>query len=249
MPKGERCPECGSQRWYLQDGLRFCSRGHQIEVRYFCADVHQHRWGDELTFFVHQGFIQFDVGDEEDAGKMGAVVRREKERRETEKRQLTGQEGRSLYLEAVQLLLRKQVSFLTRLKGHREELETVVRDLWDLRVRGFSSVSLETDADTGNTELEMFSSQPTSTGEEKKTTWRSHSRAQSWDPERGSDWPMPRMAETIAICYLGCVLLKIPTRLGDLYAWVAKGTLPYLGAVRLSFLVEYIHACQRSNAF
>lgn len=33
MPRGERCPECGSQRWYLQDGRRFCARGHQIEVQ------------------------------------------------------------------------------------------------------------------------------------------------------------------------------------------------------------------------
>ncbi|GAB0141341.1 hypothetical protein EsHS_00001940 [Epichloe bromicola] len=33
LPRGERCPECGSQKFYLQDGLRFCSRGHQIEAR------------------------------------------------------------------------------------------------------------------------------------------------------------------------------------------------------------------------
>lgn len=32
MPRGERCPECGSQRWYLQDGRRYCARGHQLEV-------------------------------------------------------------------------------------------------------------------------------------------------------------------------------------------------------------------------
>ncbi|KID90740.1 forms a complex with the other RRN protein RRN6 and RRN11 [Metarhizium guizhouense ARSEF 977] len=205
MPRGERCPECGSQKWYLQDGLRFCARGHQIE-----------------------GFIQFDVGDEEDAGKMGAVARREKEKREVEKRQLTGQEGRSLFLEAVQLLLRKQVSFLIRSKGHREELETVVRDLWDLRIRGYTSNSTETNL--ANTELEMFSSQSTRTEEGTNLSWHSRSRAQNWDPERGTDWPMPRMTETIVLCYLGCLLLRIPTRLADLYAWVSNSSMPYLRA-------------------
>ncbi|KAF5133636.1 RNA polymerase I-specific transcription initiation factor rrn7 [Metarhizium anisopliae] len=159
---------------------------------------------------------------------MGAVARREKEKREVEKRQLTGQEGRSLFLEAVQLLLRKQVSFLIRSKGHREELETVVRDLWDLRIRGYTSNSTETNL--ANTELEMFSSQSTRTEEGTNVSWHSRSRTQNWDPERGTDWPMPRMTETIVLCYLGCLLLRIPTRLADLYAWVSNGSMPYLSA-------------------
>ncbi|KAG5983835.1 hypothetical protein E4U55_006985 [Claviceps digitariae] len=207
LPRGERCPECGSQKWYLQDGLRFCSRGHQIE-----------------------GFIQFDFGDEQTMGKTGTVARRKKEVREVEKRQLAGQEGRTLYMEAIQLLLRKQVEFLVRKKGHKEELETVVRDLWDLRIRGYGANFQ--DNDLSESELEMFSSQPVdSSKEEVKSSWKSASRAQSWDPERGVDWPMPRLPETIALCYLGCILLKIPTRLADLLNWVSNGTMPYMRAV------------------
>jgi RNA polymerase I-specific transcription initiation factor RRN7 len=160
---------------------------------------------------------------------MGAVARREKEKRTTEKRQLGGQEGRSLFIEAMQLLLRKQASFLVRIKGHKEELETVVRDLWDLRIRAYTSIAPDTDAT--KMELELFSSQPTSSHEERDIGWRSRSRAQSWDPERGSDWPMPRMKDTVALCYLGCVLLKIPTRLGDLLRWVSNGSMPYLRTV------------------
>ncbi|KAG6007726.1 hypothetical protein E4U43_000267 [Claviceps pusilla] len=206
LPRGERCPECGSQKWYLQDGLRFCSRGHQIE-----------------------GFIQFDFGDEEAMGRTGAVARRKKEVREVEKRQLTGQEGKTLYLEAVQLLLRQQVDFLVRKKGHKEELETVVRDLWDLRIRGYGA-SFQ-DNDLSESELETFSSQPTAARtEEVKPSWKSSSRAQSWDPERGIDWPLPKLPETIALCYLGCLLLKSPTRLADLLNWVSNGAMPYLKA-------------------
>lgn len=34
FPRGERCPECGARKWYLEYGLRFCSNGHQVEVWY-----------------------------------------------------------------------------------------------------------------------------------------------------------------------------------------------------------------------
>ncbi|QUC16705.1 uncharacterized protein UV8b_00946 [Ustilaginoidea virens] len=175
-----------------------------------------------------EGFIQFDLDDEEDAGKMGAVARREKAARGTEKRQLVGQQGKTLYIEAVQLLLRKQVLFLVRDKGHKMETETVLRDLWDLRLRGYGSLSAE--ADHSDTEIEVFSSQPTDSEEDAKPSWRPRSRAQKWDPERGSSWPTPRLPETIVLCYLACVLLRIPTRLADLRKWAANGSMPYLRA-------------------
>ena len=223
MPRGERCPECGSAKWYLQDGLRFCSRGHQIEVRF---KTEQGKYVDILT--EHQGFIQFDVGEDEDAGRMGAVTRREKEVRSSEKRQLSGQEGKSLYLEAVQLLLRNLVLCLIREKGYREELETVVRDLWDLRIRGSSGLATADD-DAAAGQLEMFSSQ--SLPEENKVIWKSRARAQSWDAERGADWPMPTLPETLGLCYLASVLLRIPTRLGEVLHWANNGTIPYKTAV------------------
>ncbi|KAL7810364.1 hypothetical protein V8C26DRAFT_410170 [Trichoderma gracile] len=203
MPRGERCPECGSQRWYLQDGLRFCSRGHQIE-----------------------GFIQFDLGDIEDSGKMGAVSRREKAPRARGKRapMLTGQAGRDLYLEALQLVIRSQVAWLINEKGHREELETVVRDLWDLRIRGSNS-GLGDDAQGDDEDLAIFSSEPSQTPSSKER--HPAARKQSWDPELGLRWPLPHVPDTLAICYLGCILLRIPTHLGDVVRWANNGSIPY----------------------
>ncbi|WAO95084.1 Polymerase i core factor subunit [Fusarium falciforme] len=200
FPRGERCPECGARKWYLENGLRFCSNGHQVE-----------------------GFVQFDMGDEQDAGKMGSVARREKETKEKELRHLTGQAGKNLFLESLQLILRNQLLWLIKEKGHREELETVVRDLWDLRTRGSSSLVID---DAPAADLEMFSSHPTS-NEKSDPSTKSASRAQSWDPERGPDWPMPRMLDTLALCYLGCLLLRIPTGIGELCLWVNNGHMPY----------------------
>ncbi|KAL7926324.1 hypothetical protein ACQKWADRAFT_282450 [Trichoderma austrokoningii] len=201
MPQGERCPECGSQKWYLQDGLRFCARGHQVE-----------------------GFVQFDLGDIEDSGKMGAVSRREKATRDQRRRApLTGQAGRDLYLESLQLIIRSQLAWLVNENGHREELETVVRDLWDLRIRGSNS-GLGDDTHEEE-ELEIFSSEPPK--DSALANWQQQSRKQSWDPELGSRWPLPRVSDTLAICYLGCVLLKIPTQLGEIIRWANNGSLLY----------------------
>lgn len=180
-----------------------------------------------LALTPSQGFIQFDVGEEEDAGRLGPVARREKEAREIERRQLTGQEGKQLYLEAFQLTLRNQLLWLVNQKGHKEELETVVRDLWDLRIRG--SGALLPAQGTEERELEVFSSQAMT--EEAGSVIRSNCRGQSWDPGRGSAWPLPRLPDTLALCYLGCLLLRIPTRIGELISWANNGNIPYKQAV------------------
>ncbi|RGP76796.1 polymerase i core factor subunit [Fusarium longipes] len=208
FPRGERCPECGARRWYLEYGLRFCSNGHQVE-----------------------GFVQFDIGDEVDAGKLGSVARKEKEAKEKELRHLTGQAGKNLFLECLQLILRNQILWLIKSKGHREELETVIRDLWDLRTRGGGvlAVGEETQQETEQDEgLAMFSSQPTADEMSKDNApKKQQTRARSWNPEENPDWPMPSMIDTLALCYLGCLLLRIPTAIGELCLWANAGRMPY----------------------
>ena len=173
------------------------------------------------------------MGDAQDAGLMGAVARRERELRESEQRQLTGHAGKALYLEALQLILRGQVLFLVRDKGHSEELETVCRDLWDLRLRGANLHAAEDNR--GQVELEMFSSQPSTEDEHPKAPYQKRARAQSWDPDRGQDWPMPTLTETAALCYLSCLLLRFPTRLGTMHKWITNGHMPFTRAVGVSF--------------
>ncbi|KAH7253923.1 ubiquitin family-domain-containing protein [Fusarium redolens] len=205
FPRGERCPECGARRWYLENGLRFCSNGHQVE-----------------------GFIQFDIGDDVDAGQLGKKTKKDKEVKEKELRHLTGQAGKNLFLECLQLVLRQQLLWLVQSKGHREELETVVRDLWDLRIRG--SGALLAEEETQQTQmgdgLAIFSSQPTGTVKDD-TPKKQGTRARSWNPEDNPDWPVPRMIDTLALCYLGCLLLRIPTAIGELCVWANSGRIPY----------------------
>lgn len=174
--------------------------------------------------------MQFDVGDLEDSGRQGAIARKEKEIKEKEQRQLTGLEGKSLYLEALQLILRHQLRWLIREKGHSIEIETVVRDLWDLRVRAFSS--LVPPDNPAEEILEVFNSLPqlsnTDDGHDSNTN------SLNWDPGKGSDWPMPRLMDTLSLCYLGCLLLRCPTRIGEFLSWANGGNMPYTRVVRPS---------------
>ncbi|KAI3587748.1 ubiquitin family-domain-containing protein [Fusarium oxysporum f. sp. albedinis] len=203
FPRGERCPECGARRWYLENGLRYCSNGHQVE-----------------------GFIQFDIGDDVDAGQLGKKTKKDKEVKEKELRHLTGQAGKNLFLECLQLVLRQQLLWLVQSEGHREELETVVRDLWDLRIRGSGALLAEEETQQTGDGLAIFSSQPTGT-ENDDTPKKQGARARSWNPEDNPDWPVPRMIETLALCYLGCLLLRIPTTIGELCVWANSGRIPY----------------------
>lgn len=155
---------------------------------------------------------------------MGAVTRRKKEVRERERKQLTSLDGKSLYLEALQLVLRSQLLWLIREKGYKEELETVVRDLWDLRIRGFGSLVPKETTGGEEGELQMFSSQPDSDSEVEV---RPKANKLSWDPEKGQDWPMPRMVDTLCLCYLGSLLLRIPTSIGEVLRWANGGNIPY----------------------
>ncbi|KAH7375602.1 hypothetical protein B0T11DRAFT_270606 [Plectosphaerella cucumerina] len=191
--KGERCAECGTRRYFWEGGRQYCSEGHQIE-----------------------GVVQYDMG--EDAfGTTGRTYRKQKEAKVHEKRKLTGRAARDLYLECLQLLLRKQIEWLTDAKGHKAELETVVRDLWDLRIRGSPGDGLQ----------DLTSDGDMSGNDSRSRASSRERRASSWGPETGGSWPAPRVSDTLALCYLGCLLLRIPTKIGDFVKWARGGNIVY----------------------
>lgn len=125
------------------------------------------------------------------------------------------------YLEALELLLQNQASWLIGEQGLRPELKTVIMDLWNLRLRGFPRDDTVPGA--------MFSSQSSPAPGQLPST--SRSRAQSWDSDRGAAWSLPKLPDTLALCYLATILLRIPTRQGQILDWVNSGNMPYQKAV------------------
>ncbi|KAI7925886.1 hypothetical protein M0657_003996 [Pyricularia oryzae] len=224
FPKGQTCEQCPSKRWYSEDGRRYCDRGHEIE-----------------------GFVEHDFEDEDGFGQKGAVARKEKEVREKASRMLSGNASRELYLQCLQLVLRKQLFWLVHDRGLPPKLETVVRDLWTLRTRnieGLKTVSeAERDEDlqpggerseTDGSETKMFSSGGESEArrtDRSGTGTRGSSRARSWTSEIGVKRSLPRLIDTLGLCYLGCLLMRLPVRVGDLFGWSKNNHIIYLDAI------------------
>jgi RNA polymerase I-specific transcription initiation factor RRN7 len=123
---------------------------------------------------------------------------------------------------------------LVTVKEFPQELETIVRDLWGLRLgvlhrsreersgygsgtgtMGFSSTS-EGDSDTDGTGMKSFGSR--------------RSRKSAVEEER-----LPKLIETLGLCYLGILLLRLPTGLGEVYKWVVKEEIIYIRAVSIDF--------------
>ncbi|PSS02114.1 hypothetical protein BD289DRAFT_422602 [Coniella lustricola] len=215
FPRGEHCDQCRSRKWYAESGFRFCENGHRIE-----------------------GFIEVDIDEDDNFGQRGRVSRKQRELREKATRHLSGTEARELYLECLQLVLRHQIWWLVNDRRLPSELETVVRDLWDLRIRNFAGLKKvaaaeESDAnmDSG-TDGELFSSQAGSESDASTATTRTAaSRARSWTSEPGQEWNLPGLLHCLALCYLGCLSLNLPVRIGQIYGWAKNDQLPFLEAI------------------
>lgn len=163
-----------------------------------------------------------------------------REDREKTTRHLSGNAARELYLECLQLVLRRQVWWLVHEQRLPSELETVVRDLWDLRIRNFAGLKKAPAADEtepesaldSGTDGELFSSQAGSESDASTvTTKTTASRAKSWTSEPGQDWNLPGLFHCLALCYLGCLSLSLPVRVGQIYNWAKSNQLPFLGAL------------------
>lgn len=186
-----------------------------------------------------QGFVEIDIDEDDNFGQGGRIARKQRVAKEKAARHLSGNEARELYLECLQLVLRRQIWWLVHERRLPPELETVVRDLWDLRIRNFAGLKAKKDAEgtepesglDSGTDGELFSSQAGSESDTSTATSRtSVSRARSWTNEPGQDWNLPSLFHCLALCYLGCLSLSLPVRVGNIYDWARSDQLPFLGA-------------------
>lgn len=144
---------------------------------------------------------------------------------------LSGREATEMFLQCYQLIVWKQCFFLVNGKGFPKELETVVRDLWGLRL----AILHRNQGDAG---LERFGSMgfsSTSGGETTDSDGKSLISSRSRRAEiRRED--MPKLIETLALCYLGTLLLRLPTSMGEMLNWAARDEMVYARAVSYNYL-------------
>ncbi|KAI0532616.1 hypothetical protein GGR58DRAFT_489604 [Xylaria digitata] len=211
---GERCDECGTRQWFAQDALRYCRNGHRLE-----------------------GFANHEA-DEDAFGTQGRVSRKKKEARRKVAVKLTGDEGRELYLEVIQLILIRQVCWLVDTQGFPDDFAELVRALWALRVRnlplrergeGKGGGARKGDESDGGTSSAWFSSQ-SETGESSDVDLSDATTA-TWAPDARRRWKLPKLIDTLALCYLGCLVRRLPVSTGDFHNWAQKGDLIFLAVL------------------
>ncbi|KAL7268566.1 hypothetical protein RUND412_008808 [Rhizina undulata] len=212
---------CKQTLFHVDDGQWFCKNGH-----------------------LREGELEVEADDEGLAGHGAKATRIAKEKEKTTKI-LRGRRGFELYLQCYQLVLRKQVAWLVNEKGFPEDLEVIVRDLWTLRLQKLSSTipsaedldSQEKDPDGSiDTFSAGYSSQSSylyTSGEESQvssTASRLKRKRQRRKVPKSSD--RPKLIVTIALCYLGLLLLRVGVCLGDMQRWMEEAGLVYLRAIR-----------------
>ena len=140
----------------------------------------------------------------------------------------SGREARELFLECCQLILWKQCHWLVNVKGFPGELETVVRDLWGLRLGIIQRVGEDRDGYGSETGTMMFSS--TSEGENLDTDGSGGKSLGSRRSRKSvaSEERVPRLIESLGLCYLGTLLLRLPTSLGDFFKWATHEEMIYV---------------------
>jgi RNA polymerase I-specific transcription initiation factor RRN7 len=190
--RGESCTYggCPEKRYYIADGKRFCKRGHEQE-----------------------GYRQIQA-DEDDFNTQGRVTRKKREERERVERVFSGRDALELYLQCYMLVLRKQIWWLVKEKGLPLELETVVRDLFSVRLRDVRALGKE-GVGVGSAENVGFSSQ-----------------SQADDVKVAKDSRTPKLIDSLGLCYLGILSLRRGVTLGELHRWAAREEIVFLRAVR-----------------
>lgn len=122
-----------------------------------------------------------------------------------------GQRAYKLFLQAYQHIIWKQCYALIHKKDLPSELWTVVRDLWTLRLAQQAD-KLETPPAPDQERQASFTKAETSEESENEAPDASQVSA-----KKASDSPV--LVETIALCYLGILLMRLPVSIGDMYRY------------------------------
>lgn len=104
--------------------------------------------------------------------------------------------------------------------GLPAELENVVKSMWALRLQLLSD-KVETHKDDNEME---FSSQPTSEDD---------SETEEGNRGKWTGKTMPTLMESLALCYLAAMILRLPLSIGDLHQCAVREDVPLIRAVRL----------------
>jgi RNA polymerase I-specific transcription initiation factor RRN7 len=104
-------------------------------------------------------------------------------------------------------------------------LQGITRDLWALRLRRLQGrVSYDSETDTEGGQSQVFSSQSEGESQASQTTRGSRRRRQAKTDGAIS------LSETLVICYIGTLLMRVPLTVADLISRIDNGEMLYYKA-------------------
>lgn len=114
-------------------------------------------------------------------------------------------------------------------KGLPEELELITLDLWALRIAQFGDRIASDSRTDSQLQSQVFSTLETDDSEvdDARDTLRT---PKGRDKKLGS---VPNLLDSLALCYLGILTLRLPITPGDIYHWATEEKLAYRGAIKL----------------
>ena len=130
-----------------------------------------------------------------------------------------GSTAREFYLQAYQYILWKQSHALIHTICLPKAIESILRDLWALRLQRLTDKVEDKLALTD----ELYSSQQA----DAATTDLDR---EIQDPIRRAS--MPTLLETLGLCYLAIITLRLPVSMGDVHRWAVREDIPYFRAIR-----------------
>ncbi|PGH03775.1 ubiquitin-60S ribosomal protein L40 [Polytolypa hystricis UAMH7299] len=193
-----------------------CGQDGCLETRYYL---------ESGLWFCRQGHQQEGrqvVVDDENFGALGKTIRQKKVASERVSKTYHGSQAYQLFLEAYQLVLWKQCHVLIHEKKFTPELELAVKDLWSLRVQKLYEKRDDPYISDDNT-TQIFSSQTelSTAADEEENRYHKKKITDS-----------PKLIDTLALCYLGTLLLKVPVSVGYIQSWILKDEVPFIRAIR-----------------
>lgn len=114
-----------------------------------------------------------------------------------------------MFLQSYQLILWEQCRSLILEKGFPADLEDVIRDIWTLQLQ-FVLTEHDHFSDDEN-DSHLYSSQtecpdPDEEGSNGEGRWKARA-------------VLPRLIDTLGMCYIGMMLLRLSVSLGDLFRY------------------------------
>jgi RNA polymerase I-specific transcription initiation factor RRN7 len=134
-----------------------------------------------------------------------------------------------LYLKCLQLILRHQIWFLVQEKGLPSELETVIYDLWALRIAQLGD-RIASGSQDNDSQSQVFN---TLESEQDEVTEHEGGTISTPRGRKKKLHSAPNLYDCLVLCYLGISTLRLPFTPGDVYAWVTDGKMAFLGAIKL----------------